>query len=227
MQAYTAAQRALLDAPDHRLKMCLEIDDTTPLRYCTGNDAVEVDSTWYDPMPTMSFDKIALTNPRSAKTAVVLDDSQSGKAGAIKTQWYTSKLDADATVTWLLRESDGTWTSVLEIEWHVDSCSFNDRGAFTVTLSAAAGTRPRAGGGIGTRSEFPYAPEPGEAMRLGNHGITFRPGVGVPPPPPGGQQRIHVPHNRQNLVPGVLLPVDDTPTDPPTPVSGGNTSANS
>lgn len=223
MQAYTAAQRSLLDARDDQVKMCIEIDDTTPLRYCTGDDPVQVDSDWYDPRG-MTFSRFDMTTPMSAKTSVTINDHD----GDIRTQWYTSKLDADAKVVWLLRDIDGSWTAVLTIEWHVDSCSFDDKGRFTVTLSAASGTRPRAGGAIGTRSEFPYAPEPGEAMRLGSSGIVFRPGIGTPPPPPGGQQRIRYPHSATNIQNPVTMPIDDTPSDPPSQIpGGGGTSANS
>lgn len=185
MQTFSAIQRRLLDARDDQVKMCIEIDDTTPIRKCTGADPIEVDSDWYDPgLGPKSFDKIALTDPRTSRTTINFPDHE----GTIRAQWYSSKLDCGAVVYWLLRDQDGSWNTVLTIAWSVEECSYNAN-SFTVSLSAAAGSRPRAGGAIGTRSEFPYAPEPGEALRLGTSGgITFRSGVGVPPPAPGGQQ---------------------------------------
>jgi hypothetical protein len=199
MQTFTAAQRALLDARDDQVKMCIEIDDTTPIRYCTGADPIQISSDWYDPHPIM-FDKIALTDPRTSRTVVHFDDS----GGDIRAQWYTSKLDADATVYWYLRESDGSWTQVLTVAWSVEECSFNRSGMFSVSLSAASGSRPRSGGTIGTRSEFPYAPTAGEPLRLGQFqdttGVTFRPGIGVPPPPPGGQQMAYKPGATSNPI---------------------------
>ena len=190
MQTFTAIQRALLDARDDQAKMAIELDDSTPLRYCTGADPIQISSDWYDPHQ-MKFNKIALTDPRTSKTTVKLDDMDK----VIRTQWYSTKLDASATVFWFLRNDDGTWENVLTVEWSVEEGSYDRNGNFFVSLSAAAGSRPRAGGAIGTRSEFPYAPEPGEAMSLGDSGggITFKSGISLPPPPPGGQQRAYNP----------------------------------
>ena len=222
MQAFSAAQRALLDARDDQIKMCIEIDDTTPLRYCTGADPIEISSDWYDPKP-MIFDKVALTNPRSATTSVKLEDSDK----TIRTQWYSTKLNASATVYWYLRGDGGTWTQVLSVAWAVKNGSFDRRGTFTVNLSAASGTRPRAGGAIGTRSEFPWAPEPGEAMRVGDlGGVTFRSGTSVPPPQPGGKQS---PFDRDNIMGkpgGISAPISgDDPVTPPDPLGTGSSAS--
>ena len=211
MQTFTAIQRALLDARDDQVKMAIEIDDSTPLRYCTGADPIQISSDWYDPHQ-MKFKKIALTDPRTSRTVVNFDDFDK----VMRTQWYSTKLDAAATVYWFLREDDGTWTNVLTVEWSVEECSFDRSGRFFVSLSAAAGSRPRAGGAIGTKNEFPYAPEPGEALRLGETGgVTFRSGIGIPPPPPGGQQRqYNDPSTRAGDVSGPEIPRDPGSTDP-------------
>lgn len=216
MLSLTTAQRALLAARDDQCKMALEIDDTSPLRYCTGSDAIQIDSNWHDPRG-MKFNKVALTDPRTSRTTVTLDDSD----GDIRTAWYSSKFDCAATVWWFLRAADGSWTEVLEIAWTIEECSFDRSGNFTVSLSAAAGTRPRYGGMIGSRSEFPYAPEPGEALRLGTSGgVTFKPGVGMPPPPPGGQQNPYFVHQQQLVVntAGITAPISDTPNTSPSGV---------
>jgi hypothetical protein len=194
MQTFTATQRRLLDARDDEVKMALEIDDSPALRYCTGADPIEIDSDWYDPHG-MRFNKIALTDPRTSRTVVSLADPEED-GFPIRTQWYSTKLDATAIVYWFLRDADGTWEEVLTVEWSVEDCNFDRKGNFRVSLSAAAGSRPRAGGAIGTHSEFPMAPLPGEAWRLGHAGITFRSGVGMPPPPPGGWEKSYEQFNR-------------------------------
>ena len=188
MQAFSAIQRRLLDAPDDQIKMAIELDDSTPIRKCTGADPIQIGGEWYDPdLGPKAFDKMALTNPKTVKTKVTFDDLEAG----MRDQFYTTQFDCDATVFWYLRDADNSWNLVLTIAWSVQKCSFDRKGNFHVILSAAAGSRPRAGGVIGSRSEFPYAPAPGEVMRIGyavGGGITFRSGVGTPPPPPGGGQ---------------------------------------
>ncbi|RLE25615.1 MAG: hypothetical protein DRJ50_02595 [Actinobacteria bacterium] len=218
MQAFSATQRALLDARDDQVKMAVEFDDSTPIRLCTGFDPIVISGDTYTPkLRPSDFDKVALTNPKTARTKIVINDIDK----AIRTQWYSTKLDCDATVFWYLRGSDGSWTNVLTVEWSVKKCSYDKNANFIVVLSAAAGSRPRAGGTIGSRSEFPYAPEPGESMRIGDIGITFRPGVGMPPPLPGGQQMAYDPGNRGTT--GADGP--GTTTDPTTGSGGGNQQA--
>lgn len=224
MQTFSAIQRRLLDARDDQVKMCIEIDDTTPIRKCTGADPIQIDSDWYDPgLGPKSFDKIALTDPRTSRTKIDFQDHD----GTIRAQWYSTKLDCDAVVYWLLRDQDGSWTTVLTIVWSVEECSYNSN-SFTVSLSAAAGSRPRAGGAIGTKSEFPYAPEPGEALRLGTSGgVTFRPGVGIPPPGPGGKQDTFSRSDNAGsgpYIPGHTGGSGGTNT-PAVPVGGGGSSS--
>ena len=146
MQAFSAAQRALLDARDDQVKMAIEIDDGTPIRKCTGADPIQIDSDWYDPgyLGPKSFNKIALTNPMTSKTTINFDDPED-EGFPMRTQWYSTKLDAAATVFWFLRKADGSWENVLTVEWSVEECSYDRGGRFHVTLSAAAGSRPRAG----------------------------------------------------------------------------------
>lgn len=215
METLTAAQSRLIAARNDQVKMCIELDDTTPIRYCTGADAVQVGGDWYDPYKgEIWFDKIALASPAKAKTKITFDDLDR----AIRTQWYTTKIDCDATIYWLLREADGSWVTVLTVSWSVENCSYNAKG-FTVNLSAAVGSRPRAGGAIGTKSAFPYAPDPGTTLRVGSFGgVTFRPGIGVPPPPPGGQQVAYKPNDP-------TAPISDGPGS--TPSSPGSSTGGS
>jgi hypothetical protein len=138
----------------------------------------------------------------------------------MRDQYYSTQFDADATVFWFLRDADNSWELVLTIAWSVQKCSFDRKGNFHTILSAAAGSRPRAGGVIGSKSEFPYAPEPGEVMRIGyaaSGGVTFRSGVGMPPPPPGGHQPAYDPRGRNAVSDG------PGPRDIP-PAGGGSQS---
>ena len=216
MQAFSATQRRLLDAPDDQVKMAIELDDSTPIRKCTGADPIQIGGEWFDPdLGPKSFDKVALTNPKTVKTKVIFDDLET----TMRDQFYSTQFDCDATVYWYLRDTDNSWNLVLTIEWTVQKCSFDRAGHFFVILSAAAGSRPRAGGVIGSRSEFPYAPAPGEVMRIGDvGGITFRSGMGTPPPPPGGHQPAYDPRGRNAVSDG------PGPRDTPPPAGGGSQS---
>jgi hypothetical protein len=205
MQAFSETQRRLLDAPDDQVKMAIELDDDTPVRKCTGADPIQIGGEWYDPdLGPKSFDKIALTNPKTVRTKIMFDDL----LHSMRDQWYTTQFDCDAQVFWYLRDADNSWNLVLTIAWSVQKCTFDRKGHFFVILSAAAGSRPRSGGTIGSRSECPEAPEPGEVWRIGigGSGITFRPGVGTPPPPPGGHQAAYDPGGRSSTADGGSIP---------------------
>lgn len=221
---FTAAQRAVLDARHDRVKMAIEVDDTTPLRWCTGADPIQIDGSWYTPRP-MAFRRVALTDPLRSVTNVSVDD----KDGDIRTAFYTSQFDCAATIYWLLQDESGQWVRVLDIEWYVKSCRCDSTGHFSFTLSAGAGSKPRNGGRLGTFGEFPYAPEPGEALKIGPNGggVTWRPGVGTPPAPPGGHQMAYDPRGYNSSSSDGDTTNDDNGSGPTIPGGGSGSGSGS
>lgn len=184
MFGLTSTQLALLQARTQQIKASISIGITSPLRYCTGADAISIDANWYTPR-NMSFDEIKLDSPNSAACAIVLDDLD----GVIRTAWYAERFSGvDVDMYLHILTSDGTWTEVIDLGWICTTCAFNKFGQFRLNLIGGAGLRPRAGLMTGSRTSFPFAPEAGEALRFGTGGISFHPGNPTPPPPPGGTQ---------------------------------------
>ncbi|GEM_PF-4780887 len=183
MPTLTDAQLAALALPDHEAKLAVEIGTTTPLRYCTGLDPVQVGSDWYAPR-SIWYDALAITSPSESQTSIVFDDLDN----TLRVAWYSERFSAkDVSVYLLVRNvGDADWTTTLSVLWKCRACKYTRDGKFIVDLYGAAGLRPRAGLRVGTRSEFEYAPEPGEAIRFRQVGVTFHGGNSEPPPSGGG-----------------------------------------
>jgi len=182
MLGLTATQLALLQSPSQQIKGAVAIGTVSPLRYCSGVDPIEIDANWYTPR-MITFDDIKLDNPTGASTSISIDDLD----GTIRTVWYSERFSGLTADIYLFARTDGgTWVEVIDLSWVITTCSFNRIGQFRVNLIGGAGLCPRAGLMTGNRSSFMFAPEPGEALRLGNGGITFSPGIPNPPNPPGG-----------------------------------------
>jgi hypothetical protein len=174
MPTLTDAQKALLAEHGAEAKLALEINTATPLRYCSYDDPVQIDSNWYSPW-NMDGDPIEITSPFSARTVVRLADQD----GDLRTAWYSeqwSELAVEVHV--LLRKPGTTWTEIISIDWKCEYCSFDRHANFFAHLYAAVGHRQRAGLVLGTRAEFEYAPEPGESVRVNDNAIHF-PDVGA------------------------------------------------
>lgn len=178
MFGLSAAQLALLQAPAQEVKAAVEVAIASPLRYCTGADAIEIDSDWYTPR-SLAFDEIKLDTPSSASCAVVIDDLE----GDIRTAWYAERFSGtDVTFHILLRQEGGTWAQMFSLVWYCTTCAYNKHGEFRINVAGGAGLRPRAGLRMGNRTDFPFAPEPGEAMKFGSGGIVFSHSHTVIPP---------------------------------------------
>lgn len=185
MLTLTATQLALLQSHSQAVKAAVDIDITSPLRYCTGADPVQVGGNWYTPR-ALKFDSIKMDAPLQATSAVVVDDLD----GTIRALWYAERFSGVDVDLHILIRSGSAWTSVVTLEWYASTCAFNQRGQFRINLLGGAGTRPRAGLMTGNRTDFMFAPEPGEAMRFGANGggITFSSGNRASDPPPAGRQ---------------------------------------
>jgi hypothetical protein len=184
MFGLTATQLALLQAPSQQIKGAVAIGTVAPMRYCTGVDPITIDANVYRPR-MITFDDIKLDDPSGTTTSVVIDDLE----GDIRTAWYAERFSGLAVDIYIFaRTEGGTWTEVIDLSWLCTTCSFNKKGQFRLNLSGGAGLVPRAGLMTGNRTDFMFAPEPGEAMRFGSTGggITFSPGNPSPPPAPGG-----------------------------------------
>ena len=189
MLGLTATQLALLQASSQQIKGAIAIGTAAPLRYCTGVDPISIDANWYLPR-MITFDDIKLDDPTGAVTSVVIDDLD----GVIRTVWYSERFSGLTVDIYLFALAAGaTWTEVIDLSWICTTCAFNKRGQFRLNLSGGAGLCPRAGLMTGNRTAFMFAPEPGEALRLGVGGISFSPGNTTPPPPPGGPMSRYQP----------------------------------
>jgi len=151
------------------------VDDVTmyrEFRYCSGTDAVKIGDDWYTPRP-LEGDEFALADPRSARTSITIGDQD----GVVRTAYYAERFSGStATVYLLLRKPPvQTWSQVTSVAWKCENCEDVGDGWFRVNLSGASGHRQRAGLRIGTRSEFNYAPEPGETLHIGGEPATWGP----------------------------------------------------
>ena len=170
--AFTAAQLALLQDEHTEAKLAVDIAITSPLRYCTGTDAIKIGANWYTPRP-LEGDEFALADPRSARVSITIGDQD----GTVRTAYYAERFsEFTVTVYLLLREPPTqTWAEVVSVAWACENCEDVGDGWFRVNLSGASGHRQRAGLRIGTRSEFNYAPEPGETLHIGGEPATWGP----------------------------------------------------
>jgi hypothetical protein len=171
--ALTDAQLTALRLGHATGKLCLEIDCASPLRYCTGQNAVEIDSDWYYPR-WMKGRNIDLTNPGNSKTSVRIDD----RDRVLETRNYTDRFSGyDATVHILLKEDGAaSWTTASSFVWGIER-AVSDGVSFQLFLYAAAGTKKKFGLTKGNLSIFPWAPEPGTSFKFGS-GSTSTTGGG-------------------------------------------------
>jgi hypothetical protein len=184
MRTFTAAQLARLLAQGHDSKLCLKIarDVEADLLFCSGADPVTVSSEDYDPRE-MDFDAFALGDPRETGQRITLDDADR----VVRTAWYAERFSMKlATVTLLLRlREERPWTSVYSVAWYVRYGEYSGPD-FNIELHSAVGTRPRAGLATGNRGLFPYAPQPGQSVRVGGYFANFGGGGGGGTPPDTG-----------------------------------------
>jgi len=179
--ALSAGQLVLLQDEHTEAKLAVDIDITSPLRYCSGDDAIKVGANWYTPRP-LEGDRFSLADPRSARTYVDIADHD----GVVRAAYYAERFSGEAVTVYVyLREPPvRTWTQIVSIAWACEYCEDVGDGWFRVNLFAASGHRKRAGLRVGTRSEFHYAPEPGEVLSIGGEPAHFAQALARFRPPP-------------------------------------------
>jgi hypothetical protein len=177
MQTYTAAQWALLLAEAHDSKVCMKMtrDVEADLLYCSGADPVTVDANDYIPRE-ITVDQFALGDPSRTGLRLQIDDADA----VVEAAWDAERFSGNSVlVTLLLKPTDGAeWTSVYSVDWKVRYGRSRRNGDFELELHSAVGLRPRAGLMVATRGEFPYAPEPGQSVRIGGYYASFGGGGG-------------------------------------------------
>lgn len=167
--ALTAAQLQALQLGTAEGKLAVEIDVTTPLRYCSGSDAVQISGDWYTPRHCEGS-YFALSHPGAARTHVIIDDRDE----VLETAWYAERYSGAAvTVHILLREVGvRAWTVATSIEWSCSSAEFSN-GDAKVNLYGATGHRQRYGLEIGNGSKFPHAPGPNQVFTFRGGGTMY------------------------------------------------------
>ena len=170
--ALSPAQLAALRQGHAQGKICVEIDATSPLRYCTCQNPVQVGSDWYYPrwMRGSQFD---LTSPGASRTVIEIDDRDK----VIETAWYLDRFSGDdVSVHILLRTPpDESWTTASSFVWKCEKGACKGGVVFVLSLFAAMGSKQRYGLTVGNSSIFPWAPQPGTQFTFGGNTTVASP----------------------------------------------------
>jgi hypothetical protein len=160
----TQAQLDKLAKNELVAKLCVEIDASSPLRYCSGDTAVTVDADLYTPRDVRG-DTFKLTSPNASKARVMIDDGDL----TVRTAWYSDPFSGyTVTINILLRElSENAWTTAATVAWYCDTGGFTGN-IFELRLRSSYGHRKRFGLVTGNRSLFEGAPEAGETFEFSN-----------------------------------------------------------
>lgn len=219
MPLFTTAQLEALARPGSNCKIAVEIDISSPLRYTSGFDPIQISGDWYIPRG-MSFNGVSLAKPEEAATHVIFDDLD----GTMRSTWYSEPGRfslVDVTVFMYLRETvKDAWEQVYSVVWQCSACSYNRQGQFKVGLRGYSGFRSHSGLEVGTRDRFEYAPEPGEVFKFTHTegGFTIPAGNSDPPGSPGGNDPPFDPRGPVRRGGGRMIP--DPPETPSPPHQG-------
>ena len=104
-RGYSAAQLALIQAPNRRQKWALELElASSTLRYCTGQGAVSISGDVYYP-GDFAATGMSVGDPRALSIGVSLD----GRVSAMQAAYYGGEFDAaDLALHWLLWDFDAS-----------------------------------------------------------------------------------------------------------------------
>jgi hypothetical protein len=167
--ALSVAQIAALRSQNAEGKLCVEIDASSPLRYCSGENPAQVGSDWYMPrwMRGSNFD---MTSPLKAKTSIEIDDRDK----TIETAWLSERFSGfDVSIHILLRTPpEREWITASSLTWKCETGSCRGGMTFVLNLSAASGYRQRYGLTLGNSSLFPWAPPEGTKFTFGSNVAT-------------------------------------------------------
>jgi hypothetical protein len=165
----TAAETAAVGRDSQRVVHAIKIDLTTDLLYCTGVNSVTLDSTTYTPRG-LSISAINITDPRSSRATVTIDDLD----GVVAAAWYTNRFSGVTVTITEAVLSDGAWVVTRAIPWICETASRSGDGMITLSLSGAGGLKQRAGLELGSRANWHLAPEPGTQIQISDMAATVR-----------------------------------------------------
>jgi len=168
--AYTADQLALLRAYHREAKVAVEIGTTTPRRYCSGRDPVQISGSWFTPRG-LKGQALKLADATTMRTTITLDDAD----GVLRAANYTERFSGTTVKVYTLLRLPPrrSWTQVTLIEWLAGKCRASSPAQIALELVAAAGLKPRASGELGSRQLFEYAPAPGEQIAVGANYVSY------------------------------------------------------
>ena len=165
----TATETAAVELESQKTVHAVKIDLTTDLLYCTGVNSVTLDSTTYSPRG-LSVSAINITDPRSARATVTIDDLD----GVVATAWYTNRFSGVTVTITEAIWSDGAWVVTRTIPWLCETADRRSDGTMALNLSGAGGLKQRAGLELGSRANWHLAPEQGTQIQIGDMAATVR-----------------------------------------------------
>lgn len=162
MISYTTNQLSAIAEEHQAVVQAVKIGLSSPLYYCEGIEPVTLGSDTFIPHE-INVGNIRLGDPlRSTARLRVLD-----LEGTLATTWLTEGY-SDVTVT--LYEAvfhDGAWVTTRTLPWTCTTVRRSPRGFLELALVGGAGIRARGGLETATRADWRYAPQPGEAAKVG------------------------------------------------------------
>jgi hypothetical protein len=163
----TADQSTALAYEDQDLVQGVKIGLTTPVYYCTGDIPVTLASNTYTPRG-MTVGSIPVGPSKSSRASVRLADQDS----ILAAKWFAERFTGViVTITEAIMK-EGVWVVTKTVPWVCTGVVRSSNGDFTMSLSGAGGMKPRAGLKMGSRIDFPFAPEPGTIIRLYDGQVT-------------------------------------------------------
>lgn len=160
----TTAQVAAVSQRDQAVLTALEIGLGTPLFYCDGMTTVSLDGDVYTPWPELAVSNIRLDNPANAGATITMADPD-GELGQV---WYSNRLTGVLVTMKEAIWSDGAWLTTRTLPWYINGVTRKEDGTMILKLSGGTSLRSRAGLEIADRSDWRYAPVPGETAYLGH-----------------------------------------------------------
>jgi hypothetical protein len=158
----SATQQTAVARKAQNVVHCVLIGTTSPLAYCDGQTTQVVSGTVYQPR-SLAINGLQYADPETAQASLTISDLD----GTLGTSWLTQRFTGvTVTITKLVRSED-QWVAVWTLPWTCDRAQRDPGGNLTLALRGGGGLNPRAGLEVATRDRWRYAPEPGQAARVG------------------------------------------------------------
>jgi len=147
MQTISTEIARLMALRSQRVKVAVEVAHTTPLRYCTGDDPVEVSGEMYYPR-AMSLEPVVQDDPDQSRCALVIDDRDLELRAWMYLQGgFSEKTVTISELQW--DDSIHTWRVTRSWEIQAENSQWT-RTDHRINLNGAVGFRPRAGSAVGS-----------------------------------------------------------------------------